>query len=462
MLFNSLEFLLFFVVVTTFYYLLPHRFRWMLLLSASCLFYMYFKPIYILILGFTIVVDYWVGIELEKCENQSKRKIILILSLIANLGVLIEFKYANFIVDNINQLLSFSNSHVQIPLLEIALPIGLSFHTFQAMSYTIEVYRKNQKAEHHFGTYALYVMFYPQLVAGPIERPQNILHQFKAKINFSYTNLKTGLVFILIGLIKKIVIADRLGYYVDSYYDNLQTMTFLPTVIAITFYSFQIYCDFSGYSSIAIGTAKCLGINLMKNFYNPYSASTFRDFWKKWHISLSSWFRDYVFIPLGGSRVSSFLTNRNLLIVFLLSGIWHGAKWTFVFWGLIHAAFLILENITKSSKFKIQNKYIKQLFVFVIVTIAWVFFRSPSFEIAYTVLKKLIAFDVDNRITQLSALLSPLNLLLCFISIIILYFVDKIRFGKIRKNALLFFIIGTLLIILIGKTNEAQFIYFQF
>ncbi len=462
MLFNSLEFLLFFVVVTTFYYLLPHRFRWMLLLSASCLFYMYFKPIYILILGFTIVVDYWVGIELEKCENQSKRKIILILSLIANLGVLIEFKYANFIVDNINQLLSFSNSHVQIPLLEIALPIGLSFHTFQAMSYTIEVYRKNQKAEHHFGTYALYVMFYPQLVAGPIERPQNILHQFKAKINFSYTNLKTGLVFILIGLIKKIVIADRLGYYVDSYYDNLQTMTFLPTVIAITFYSFQIYCDFSGYSSIAIGTAKCLGINLMKNFYNPYSASTFRDFWKKWHISLSSWFRDYVFIPLGGSRVSSFLTNRNLLIVFLLSGIWHGAKWTFVFWGLIHAAFLIFENITKSSRFRIHNKFIKQLFVFVIVSIAWVFFRSPSFEIAYTVLRKLIAFNVDSRITQLSALLSPLNLLLCFISIILLYFIDRVRFGKIRKKALLFFIVGTLLIILIGKTNEAQFIYFQF
>ncbi len=462
MLFNSLEFLLFFVVVTTFYYLLPHRFRWMLLLSASCLFYMYFKPIYILILGFTIVVDYWVGIELEKCENQSKRKIILILSLIANLGVLIEFKYANFIVDNINQLLSFSNSHVQIPLLEIALPIGLSFHTFQAMSYTIEVYRKNQKAEHHFGTYALYVMFYPQLVAGPIERPQNILHQFKAKINFSYTNLKTGLVFILIGLIKKIVIADRLGYYVDSYYDNLQTMTFLPTVIAITFYSFQIYCDFSGYSSIAIGTAKCLGINLMKNFDNPYSASTFRDFWKKWHISLSSWFRDYVFIPLGGSRVSSFLTNRNLLIVFLLSGIWHGAKWTFVFWGLIHAAFLIFENITKSSRFRIHNKFIKQLFVFVIVSIAWVFFRSPSFEIAYTVLRKLIAFNVDSRITQLSALLSPLNLLLCFISIILLYFIDRVRFGKIRKKALLFFIVGTLLIILIGKTNEAQFIYFQF
>lgn len=462
MLFNSLEFLLFFVVVTTLYYLLPHRYRWMLLLSASCLFYMYFKPIYILILGFTIVVDYWVGLELEKCENQSKRKIILILSLIANLGVLIEFKYANFIADNINQLFSFSNSHAQIPLLEIALPIGLSFHTFQAMSYTIEVYRKNQKAEHHFGTYALYVMFYPQLVAGPIERPQNILHQFKKKINFSYANFKTGLVFIFIGLIKKIVIADRLGYYVDSYYDNLQTMTFLPTVISITFYSFQIYCDFSGYSSIAIGTAKCLGINLMKNFDRPYSASTLRDFWKKWHISLSSWFRDYVFIPLGGSKVSPFLTNRNLLIVFLLSGIWHGAKWTFVFWGLIHATFLIIENITKNTRLKIENKYINQFFIFVIVSIAWVFFRAPSFDIAYIVLKKLISLDLDFRISQIGALVSPLNLFLSFMSIIILYFLDNIRFAKIRKDALLFFIIGTLLIILIGKTNEAQFIYFQF
>jgi D-alanyl-lipoteichoic acid acyltransferase DltB (MBOAT superfamily) len=382
--------------------------------------------------------------------------------LIANLGVLIEFKYANFIADNINQLFSFSNSHAQIPLLEIALPIGLSFHTFQAMSYTIEVYRKNQKAEHHFGTYALYVMFYPQLVAGPIERPQNILHQFKKKINFSYANFKTGLVFIFIGLIKKIVIADRLGYYVDSYYDNLQTMTFLPTVISITFYSFQIYCDFSGYSSIAIGTAKCLGINLMKNFDRPYSASTLRDFWKKWHISLSSWFRDYVFIPLGGSKVSPFLTNRNLLIVFLLSGIWHGAKWTFVFWGLIHATFLIIENITKNTRLKIENKYINQFFIFVIVSIAWVFFRAPSFDIAYIVLKKLISLDLDFRISQIGALVSPLNLFLSFMSIIILYFLDNIRFAKIRKDALLFFIIGTLLIILIGKTNEAQFIYFQF
>lgn len=462
MLFNSLEFLLFFIVVTTLYYLLAHQHRKWLLLLASCLFYMYFKPIYILILGFTIVVDYLVGIALERSNEQYKRKVILILSLIANLGVLIEFKYANFIAENINQLMSFAHSNVKIPLLEIALPIGLSFHTFQAMSYTIEVYRKNQKAEHHFGTYALYVMFYPQLVAGPIERPQNILHQFKKKINFSYANLKTGLLFILIGLVKKVVIADRLGYYVDSYYDNLATMTFLPTVIAITFYSFQIYCDFSGYSSIAIGTAKCLGINLMKNFDRPYSASTFRDFWKKWHISLSSWFRDYVFIPLGGSRVSSFLTNRNLLIVFLLSGIWHGAKWTFVVWGLIHATFLIFENITKSTKIKIHNKFIKQLFVFIVVTIAWVFFRSPNFEIAYTVLKKLTSIDFDIRIPQLSALQSPLNLLLSFVSIIILYFIDNLRFGKIRKNALLFFIAGSLLLILIGKTNEAQFIYFQF
>ena len=269
MLFNSLEFLVFFIITTSLFFLLKHQYRWLLLLLASSYFYMVFKPIYILILAFTIVIDYFAGIAIEKQEKQHNKKLLLILSLVANLGILIVFKYWNFLAENLNFFIGSEKNESTIPLLHILLPIGLSFHTFQAMSYTIEVYRGRQKAEKHFGIYALYVMFYPQLVAGPIERPQNVLHQFHKKMNFSYANFKTGFILIFIGLFKKIFSADRLGSYVDSYYNNLDYLSFIPSASAAIFYSLQIYCDFSGYSSIAIGTAKCMGFNLMKNFNTP-------------------------------------------------------------------------------------------------------------------------------------------------------------------------------------------------
>jgi alginate O-acetyltransferase complex protein AlgI len=462
MLFNSFEFLLFFLITTPLYFLLEHKYRWMLLLVASCFFYMFFKPVYILILAFTIIIDYFVGIALEKESNKKTKKLILVLSLIANVGILVVFKYWNFLSENLNILLSVFGTPKKVPLLEILLPIGLSFHTFQAMSYTIEVYRGRQKAEKHFGIYSLYVMFYPQLVAGPIERPQNILHQLHEKVHFSYANLKTGLLFILIGLVKKMVIADRMGGYVDSFYGDMNSMTFIPTVLAIIFYSFQIYCDFSGYSSIAIGTAKCLGINLMVNFDKPYQGTSIGDFWRRWHISLSTWFRDYVYFPLGGSRGSKIETIRNISIVFMLSGIWHGANWTFVVWGAIHAMFLIFENLTDKSPTIIRAKILRQLIVFTIVSLAWIFFRSQNFDQAFSVFRKLAELNIDWRLGQISAELSPFNLLLCFIMIPLLFIIDNIKLSTYRKHLLLFFIVGTLLIILFGKSNEAQFIYFQF
>jgi alginate O-acetyltransferase complex protein AlgI len=462
MLFNSIEYLIFFILSTSLYFILDHKYRWMLLLGVSCFFYMYFKPVYILILAFTIVIDFYVGIALERTENKALKKRILYFSIIANLGILVFFKYWNFFFSNVNELLFYFKSKQGVPLLEFILPIGLSFHTFQAMSYTIEVYRGKQKAEKHFGIYSLYVMFYPQLVAGPIERPQNILHQFKNKIAFSYTNFKTGLLLILLGLIKKVVIADRLGSYVDSYYSNVEVMTFFPSLLAIIFYSFQIYCDFSGYSLIAIGSAKCLGINFIKNFNKPYFSTSFSEFWRRWHISLSTWFRDYLYFPLGGNKKGKLITNRNLFIVFILSGFWHGANWTFLFWGFLHALFLILENTFDIFGRINLNRFIKQLLIFSFVSFAWIFFRSENFQQAFLVVQNISNFKLDFRLNQLSAQISPYNLLLCLFSIILLYAIEKTEIGFLRRNLLLFFIAGTLLLILFGVSNESQFIYFQF
>jgi alginate O-acetyltransferase complex protein AlgI len=395
MLFNSLQFVLFFIVVTTLFYVLPHKLRWVLLLLASCFFYMAFVPVYILILGFTIVIDYLAGLYIEKSEGY-KRKLYLVVSLIANIGVLCVFKYYNFINTNVGSLLSNWGYSSPLPYLSILLPIGLSFHTFQAMSYTIEVYRGNVPAERKFGIYALYVMFYPQLVAGPIERPQNLLHQFYSKHVFNTNNITDGLKQMLIGFLKKLVIADRVAIYVNTIYGNVDSQSGSSLACATVFFAFQIYCDFSAYSDIAIGAAKVMGFDLMKNFNRPYLATSISQFWRRWHISLSTWFKDYLYIPLGGSRVKSkILQYRNLLIVFLISGLWHGANWTYLVWGGLNGVLLILESV-----FNISSKntgWIKTIFktlvTFLLVCITWVFFRATNVSDALTILKKIIYFD---------------------------------------------------------------------
>lgn len=295
MLFNSLDFLIFFIIVTTLYFVIPHNKRWILLLISSCYFYMAFVPIYILILGFTIVIDYFAGILIENSEGK-RRKLFLILSLIANIGVLAVFKYHNFLNENLTFLMHGFGLSNPIPYLSIILPIGLSFYTFQAMSYTIEVYRGNQKAERHFGIFSLYIMFYPLLLAGPIERPYNLLPQLRIKQDFEYTRVVEGLRLMLWGLFKKLVIADRLAIYVNAVYNNYEAHNGTTLILASIFFTFQIYCDFSGYSDMAIGAAKVMGIKLMNNFNRPYFSRSMSEFWKRWHISLSSWFRDYVYI----------------------------------------------------------------------------------------------------------------------------------------------------------------------
>ena len=388
MLFNSLHFVYFFIIVTTAYFMLPHKYRWQLLLGASCYFYMAFLPIYILILGFTIVIDYFAGIYIENTEG-SKRRLYLIISLIANIGVLAVFKYFNFLNDNLSLLLNSVGYHNSIPNLSILLPIGLSFHTFQAMSYTIEVYRGNQKAERHFGIYALYVMFYPQLVAGPIERPQNILHQFYEKHKFDYKQVTDGLKLMAWGLFKKVVIADRLASTVNRVYDNPTDFEGLALIVATVFFAIQIYCDFSGYSDIAIGSAQVMGYKLMKNFDRPYFSKSISEFWKRWHISLSTWFRDYLYISLGGNRVSKGRLYFNLMVTFLISGLWHGANWTYVIWGGLNGLYLVIElwiskplsklvEFLKLNRFPFLLNFIKTGFTFSLICLTWVFFRAKN------------------------------------------------------------------------------------
>jgi len=463
MLFNSFSFLIFFPIVTLLYFLLPHKWRWLHLLIASCLFYAAFIPAYLLILVFTILIDYTAGILIEQSQ-ESRRKFWLILSIVANVGVLTFFKYYNFFTENIYQLLPFSSL---MPLLKIALPIGLSFHTFQAMSYTIEVYKRRQKAEHHLGIYALYVMYYPQLVAGPIERPQNMLPQFHKKITFSTANLITGLRYMLLGMFMKVVIADRLGLYVDAVYDNVINHNGTSLLMATVFFSFQIYCDFAGYSLIAIGASKTMGIDLMTNFRRPYFAKSVHEFWQRWHISLSTWFRDYVYIPLGGNRKERKKTLLNILIVFLLSGLWHGANWTFIVWGGLNGIFLILAQWIRKKKGNILHKLppvLSILTTFVLINITWIFFRAKSISEAFIILRKIL-FEPGKPYMvwgNMAYALIGLAALLIF-EWHCEYKSAQYNFAKWRPSwRYTLYTIIIIWILLLGVFDGGQFIYFQF
>jgi len=474
MLFNSFEFLLFFVIVTTLYFTLPHRFRWFMLLAASCYFYMAFVPVYILILGFTIVVDYFAGIWLEEAEGK-RRKLLLTLSLIANIGVLAVFKYYNFINDNLTLLLHGAGFENPIPYLSILLPIGLSFHTFQAMSYTIEVYRGHQKAERHFGIYALYVMFYPQLVAGPIERPQNLLFQFYEEHKFDFDRVSSGLKLIMWGFFKKLVVADRLAVYVDAVYNHPENHNGTTFIVATVFFAFQIYCDFSGYADIAIGTARVMGFKLMENFNRPYFAKSVSEFWRKWHISLSTWFTDYLYISLGGNRVSVPRWYFNLFFVFLISGLWHGANWTYVIWGALNGIYLIAALVWKRSllaKISFNNflppflaNAFNMLATFMLICYSWIFFRANNINDAILITKKIASdhgklfYNNPNFIFSLAA-----------IGMLLVAETKKEYFDKQfsffnNSNIVIRYATYTtlvLIILLMGVFDGSQFIYFQF
>jgi alginate O-acetyltransferase complex protein AlgI len=476
MLFNSFPFVIFFIVVTTLYFAIPFNRRWLLLLISSCYFYMAFVPIYILILGFTIATDYFAGIYIEKAEGH-RRKMFLICSLVANIGILAVFKYYNFINHNVSFLFHGFGLVNPAPYLTILLPIGLSFHTFQAMSYTIEVYRGNQKTERHFGIYSLYVMFYPQLVAGPIERPQNLLPQFREKHNFEYERVVEGLKLMLWGFVKKIVIADRLAIYVNGVYNNPERHTGMTFLLATLFFAIQIYCDFSGYSDIAIGIAKVMGFKLMTNFNRTYFARNISEFWKRWHISLSTWFRDYLYFPLGGNRVPAVRRIFNIMLIFLLSGLWHGANWTYIIWGAINGFYLVFASISRKFRNKITrlsgmeklpalNHFLQVITTFILVCFAWIFFRANNITDACMIISKILACKGPVFIENPSTIIYPVLgiILLLFAEAKREYYKGNFSFihnkSWIVRNLSYAFLI--VLILLFGVFDGGQFIYFQF
>ncbi len=486
MLFNSLQFLIFFPLITILYFALPHKYRAGLLLIASCVFYMAFIPAYILILFFLIVIDYIAGILIEDAKG-NRRKLFLLMSLAANIGVLAIFKYYYFINENLLRIANFLDLNYPTPLLRIILPIGLSFHTFQAMSYTIEVYRSRQKAERNPIVYALYVMFYPQLVAGPIERPQHLIHQFYERHSFDYKRVTDGIKLMAWGLFKKVVIADRLAILVNQVYGAPQDYTGLPLILATVFFSFQIYCDFSGYSDIAIGAAQVMGFNLMNNFNRPYFSKSIAEFWKRWHISLSTWFRDYLYIPMGGNRVGRDRWRFNIFVTFLVSGLWHGANWTYVIWGALNGFYMLcsygtgglrkkINNFTGLERYRPLHNYIRILLTFSMVSFAWIVFRSKNMSDAIYIITHIFrgtgGAETGHLKSGLTGLgLSNHELAIAAASILFMEFVHVVQRHRSIRHMLSerpawfrWTIYYSLLfgIIFFGVFKDTQFIYFQF
>ncbi len=472
MVFNSIEFLIFLPIVVLLFYVLPQKLRWVMLLAASCTFYMWFVPKYILILLVTIVIDFSAGVLMEKYADRPKlKKTFLVISIVSTLMVLMIFKYLNFLTANLS-LLCVKMGIEWHWVTDIILPIGLSFHTFQSMSYVIEVYLGHQKAERHFGYYSLYVMFFPQLVTGPIERPGNLLRQLHEKKEFQYENISKGMRLIIYGFFIKMVVADHLGAYVDKVYADPSSFNSWSVMLAMAFYSFQIYCDFFGYSTIALGAAKLMGFDISDNFRTPYLAKNIAEFWHRWHISLSTWFRDYVYIPLGGSRVKFGRWAFNILVVFVLSGIWHGAAWTFLFWGFAHGLLHIIEKAlrnrfpqkeTQSKWLNVSLDVLRIAKTFVLVTLFWVMFRATDFAN----MKDMFVAAVTNFGGGESLGVKPemwLYLGLFILSDLLLF---NSRFDQWCENkplVLRWLIYGLLIFMTVAcsSVNSFPFIYFQF
>lgn len=392
MLFNSIAFLLFFPIVCVIYFSIPPqmiRARNLLLLIASYYFYMNWQPAYALLLLTSTFVTYIAALGIGCFEDRRKKKICLVSSLVLNLAILFLFKYYNFLSSNISMGLDACGLKIDIPEFGFILPVGISFYTFQALGYSIDVYRGTTKVERDFATYALFVSFFPQLVAGPIERSNNLLPQFKQQHRFDYEAVLSGVKLMVWGYFMKLALADRCGIYVDAIFNNVDKHNGGSYLVASLLFPFQIYGDFAGYSLIAIGVARVMGFRLMENFRRPYFATSVGEFWHRWHISLSTWFKDYVYIPLGGNRVGRLRNYFNLLVTFVISGIWHGANWTFFLWGTLHGILLCIEKALGIGKQKFTgiNKFFHWAVTFVLVCLAWILFRANSLSDAMMVIK---------------------------------------------------------------------------
>lgn len=389
MLFNSAEFLIFFPIVVALFFATPHRYRWALLLVASYYFYIAWKAEYVVLIFISTLVDYFAGRQMATIDDRARRKKYLILSLGIHLSILFAFKYFNFFNDSLRSVFTSLDLTYPVPAFQALLPVGISFYTFKSLSYIIDIYRGVKQPETHLGIFALYVSFFPQLISGPIDRSERMIPQLKRTQGWDWGRVGDGLRRMAWGYFKKLVIADRLAVLVNTVYDAPGDFTGVPLILATYFYAFQIYCDFSGYSDIAIGAARVMGYDLTENFQRPYFARSIGEFWRRWHITLSTWFRDYLYIPLGGNRVAEGRRAFNLMVVFLVSGLWHGAAWTFVIWGGLHGLYLVTSQVTARWRARLAERLHFERFprltgalslfiTFNLVTFSWIFFRANS------------------------------------------------------------------------------------
>jgi D-alanyl-lipoteichoic acid acyltransferase DltB (MBOAT superfamily) len=475
MLFNSLEFLFFLPLVFILYWLLDKKgikFQNILLLVASYYFYACWDWRFLFLLIFSTGLDYYTGLKMYESNTLQQRKIWFWLSIIINLGFLGVFKYYNFFADSFASLLMSFGFHVNVWTLQIILPVGISFYTFHGLSYVVDIYKERITPEKNIVTYSLFVSYFPLLVAGPIERATHLLPQIKSKRTFNYELAVSGVKQIVWGLFKKVVMADNCAFFVNKIFENPELYSSGELFVGMVFFAFQIYGDFSGYSDIALGTSKLFGIDLLKNFNFPYFSRDIAEFWRRWHISLSSWFRDYVYIPLGGSKGTKWFQIRNVMIIFLLSGFWHGANWTFIVWGAFHGLlFLPLLIANKNRNNLVTDNFtfkdaIQVIFTFLLVCIGWVFFRADSISLAVNYLIRLFSFEsfeLDFFIKHNRYLLTSL---ICLLSIFII--ISTEYFHIIKKHIELklptfFIVLLVVLIFFLGSfKNQLDFIYFQF
>ncbi|PKP21894.1 MAG: membrane-bound O-acyltransferase family protein [Bacteroidetes bacterium HGW-Bacteroidetes-19] len=482
MLFNSIDFAIFLPIVFVMYWFVTQRnlkIQNLLIVASSYLFYGWWDWRFLSLILFSTVVDYLVGRGLANTEHRSKRKLLLWTSILVNLGFLGFFKYYNFFLDNLITAFTFFGNPISANSLHIILPVGISFYTFQTLSYSIDVYRKKLEPTKDFIAFSAFVSFFPQLVAGPIERATNLLPQFYKKREFSYTQSVDGLRQILWGLFKKMVIADNCAEFANLVFNNSNDYSGSTLLLGAIFFAFQIYGDFSGYSDIAIGTSKLFGFQLMKNFSFPYFSRDIAEFWRRWHISLSTWFRDYLYIPIGGSKGTIWKVLRNTFVIFMVSGFWHGANWTFIAWGTLNAIYFVPLLITKKNRHNIEivakGKYLptlKEFFqislTFGLTVLAWIFFRAENITHAFTYLSKIFSkslftypkiFELENSITTI--VLVAIFIILEWMGRENHYALEKMGLSWRSPFRYAFYYALILAIFWFGG-KEQQFIYFQF
>ncbi len=475
MLFNSLHFVVFFILFVVFFYALPHKYRMALLLISNYYFYMCWKVSYVLLLIVTTLVDYACARAMDNYTDDRIRRRFVYISLLQNLGVLFLFKYFNFFMGTARAVLEVTNIPIDLPHLRVILPVAISFYTFQSIAYVLDVYWRKVPAQRKLGYFMLYTSFFPQLVAGPIERAHRFMPQFFKNHTFDAVRVASGLRLMLWGFFKKLVVADRLCIYVDSVYNNPGMHNGTTLLVATLFFSFQIYCDFSGYTDIAIGAARILDFDLIRNFERPYFSRSIPEFWRRWHISLSTWFRDYVYIPLGGNRVSVPRAYLNLFIVFLVSGLWHGANWTFIIWGGLHGLYAVASKFTKDVRDKIAQwlrvpGLVRHgwaiLFTFALASFSWIFFRANDLQSAMLIVTRIFSGDfgplfipaADQFVYGLAAIFMLLAVDIFHENRSIAAWLDS-KPLPLRWAAYASVVV---VILLMGIFNGSQFIYFQF